>query len=301
MMTNSNFTTVISLCTLDHADVWKLTSKLLPRFVEANRFIVYVPDNQVSEFRTITDDRIEVLSEELLGEQYADKLEQRVSLVGNSKRYQWYLQQFYKIEALLKADSQSVVIWDADCVPVQQLTLFSDNGEPIYMQASQELNYVYFETIEKMLNMQRVQDFSFIIPGFPISKEWVTEFAQYFQDKHGINWYDSIIENTPFERMSGFSEYETLGTWIANKYPNSWSKVDVKWERLGQSRYGYARKFNEKTVVEIGERQGLHVISFENWDYRGIRKILEFVKRNRAFKRFVSEATGSSRITRAES
>jgi len=290
-MTHNNFTTVISLCTLDHADVWKLTSKLLPRFLEADRFIVYVPDNQVSEFRTITDNRIEVLSEKLLGEQYAENLEQQICLTGNSKRYQWYLQQFYKIEAILKADSQSVVIWDADCVPVQHLKLFGDNGDPIYMQASQEFNYVYFETIEKMLDIQRVQDFSFIIPGFPISKEWVTDFAQYFRDKHGINWYDSIIENTPFERMSGFSEFETLGTWIANKYPNSWSKVDVRWERLGQSRFGYARKFNEKTIIEIGERNGLQVISFENWDYRGIRKFLKSVNRREAFTRFTSKAT----------
>jgi hypothetical protein len=290
-MTHNNFTTVISLCTLDHADVWKLTSKLLPRFLEADRFIVYVPDNQVSEFRTITDNRIEVLSEKLLGEQYAENLEQQICLTGNSKRYQWYLQQFYKIEAILKADSQSVVIWDADCVPVQHLKLFGDNGDPIYMQASQEFNYVYFETIEKMLDIQRVQDFSFIIPGFPISKEWVTDFAQYFRDKHGINWYDSIIENTPFERMSGFSEFETLGTWIADKYPNSWSKVDVRWERLGQSRFGYARKFNEKTIIEIGERNGLQVISFENWDYRGIRKFLKSVNRREAFTRFTSKAT----------
>ena len=293
-MTNSNLTTVISLCTLDHSDVWKLTSKLLPRFIEANNFIVYVPDNQVSEFMAITDNRIEVLSEDLLGAEYTEKLQQQINLRGNSKRYQWYLQQFYKIEALLIADSQNMVIWDADCVPVKKLSLFSKNGDPIYMQASQEHHYDYFETIEKMLNIQRLQDFSFIIPGFPISKEWVIEFAQYFQDKHGINWYDSIIENTPFERMSGFSEYETLGTWIANKYPNSWSKVDVKWERLGQSRFGYARKFNEKTVVEIGERHGLQVISFENWDYRGIRKFLESVRGRQAFKRPASRAMKSS-------
>jgi hypothetical protein len=284
-MTDSISTTVISLCTLDHADVWKLTSKLLPHFIEANKFIVYVPENQVSEFRTITDNRIEVLSEDLLGAQYTEKLKKQISLTGNLKRYQWYLQQFYKIEALLKVDSKSAVVWDADCVPVQHLKLFGDNGDPIYMQASQEFNYVYFETIEKMLDIQRVQDFSFIIPGFPISKEWVTDFAQYFRDKHGINWYDSIIENTPFERMSGFSEFETLGTWIANKYPNSWSKVDVRWERLGQSRFGYARKFNEETVVKIGEIHGLQVISFENWDYRGVRKFLESVKINKVFKK----------------
>ena len=292
-MSHSNFTTVISLCSLDHDEVWKLTSKLLPQFIQADRYIVYVPDNQVVKFREITDSRIEVISENLLGNQYTQKLQEQVTLSGNSKRYRWYLQQFYKIEALLIADSQNMVIWDADCVPVQKIRLFGENGDPIYMQASQEFNYDYFETIKKMLDIQRVQDFSFIIPGFPITKVWVTEFAQYFQNTHGFNWYDSIIENTPFERMSGFSEYETLGTWIANMYPNSWSKVDVNWERLGQSRFGYAREFNEKSIVEIGERHGLQVISFENWDYRGVRKFLESVKRNQAIKKLASRAIKS--------
>lgn len=280
-MIQKNFTTVISLCSLDHADVWKLTSKLLPRFVEADKYIVYVPDNQVSAFREITDYRVDVLSEEQLGEGYIDKLNQKISLSGNTKRYHWYLQQFYKIEALLKADSQYIVIWDADCVPVEKLSLFDDNGDPIYMKASQEYNHDYFETIEKMLDMQRVQDFSFIIPGFPIPKKWVNEFAQYFQDKQGINWYDSIIQNTPFNRMSGFSEYETLGTWVANKYPDSWSNKKINWERLGQSRFGYARKYNEEAIVKLGKINDLQVISFENWDFRGFkrykRKIIDFL------------------------
>ena len=244
-MSQKNTTTVISLCSLDHADVWKLTSKLLPRFIAADRYVVYVPDNQVAKFHEITDVKIEVLSEDLLGIAYGEKLRQKISSSGNLKRYRWYLQQFFKIEALLTAKSQNIVIWDADCVPVKKLSLFSKDNKPIYMQASQEYNTFYFETIERMLGMKKIQDFSFIIPGFPITNKWINEFAQYFQDTYSINWYDSILENTPFEKMSGFSEYETLGTWIANKYPNSWFKKEVNWERLGQSRFGYAKNFSE--------------------------------------------------------
>ena len=86
-MSHSNFTTVISLCSLDHDEVWKLTSKLLPQFIQADRYIVYVPDNQVVKFREITDSRIEVISENLLGNQYTQKLQEQVTLSGNSKRY----------------------------------------------------------------------------------------------------------------------------------------------------------------------------------------------------------------------
>jgi hypothetical protein len=273
-----NNTTVISLCSIEHAEVWRLTSRLLPRYVVADKYVVYVPNDQVSKFIEITDSRIEVLSEDLLGNSYINSLKEKVKLSGNLQRYGWYLQQFYKIEALLLSNSNNVIIWDSDCVPVREIKLFTDNQRPVYMQASTEFNPIYFKTIEKILGMQRVHDFSFIIPGFPIPSKWAQEFVQYIADHYELNWYDSIIKNTPFQEMSGFSEYETLGTWVANKYPNSWSKIEVKWERLGQSRFGYARDFNEESIVAIGETYGLHVISFENWDHRGIKKYLNWIK-----------------------
>jgi hypothetical protein len=244
----------------------------------ADKYVVYVPNDQVSKFIEITDTRIEVLSEDLLGNSYIDNLKEKVKLSGNLQRYGWYLQQFYKIEALLLSNSNNVIIWDSDCVPVREIKLFTDNQRPVYMQASKEFNPIYFKTIEKILGMQRVHDFSFIIPGFPMPSKWAQEFVQYIADYYELNWYDSIIKNTPFQEMSGFSEYETLGTWVANKYPNSWSKIEVNWERLGQSRFGYARDFNEESIVAIGEKYGLHVISFENWDHRGIKKYLNWVK-----------------------
>jgi hypothetical protein len=255
-----------------------LTSRLLPRFVEADEYVVYVPHDQVNKFREITDIRINVLSENLLGNSYIKNLKEKVESSGNAKRYGWYLQQFFKIEALLKSDSKNVIIWDSDCVPVREVKLFIDGQYPIFMQASREFNPIYFETISKMLGMQRLHDFSFIIPGFPIPTKWAHEFAQYFTDQNKLNWYDSIIKNTPFEQMSGFSEYETLGTWVANKYPTFWSPIDIKWERLGQSRFGYARDFTEESIVEIGEKYGLHVISFENWDHRGFKRFLNQVR-----------------------
>ena len=269
---------MISLCSIEHAEVWSLTSRLLPRFLVADKYVVYVPNEQVPKFIEITDSRIEVLSEDLLGNSYVNNLKEKVKLSGNLKRYGWYLQQFYKIEALLLSDSTNVIIWDSDCVPVREIKLFTEDLRPVYMQASKEFNPIYFKTIEKMLGMQRVHDFSFIIPGFPIPSKWAQEFAMYISDQYELNWYDSIIKHTSFEEMSGFSEYETLGTWVANKYPNLWSKIEVKWERLGQSRFGYARDFNEESIVAIGESYGLHVISFENWDYRGIKKYLNWIQ-----------------------
>ena len=229
---------VVTICSLKHADVWKLTSRLLPQFLEADNFYVYVPQSEVSEFRKITNSKIQVLSQDLLGKDYYQSLSDKVSFCENAKRFGWYLQQFYKIEALVNLDHTHLVIWDADCVPLTQMDLFDKSGNPIYMLASQEYHKTYFETIFKLLKISKLQSFSFVIPGFPILKTWVSEFIEDIELGNKSAWHQSIIDCTPFGEASGFSETETLGTWIANRHPDSWGTFPLTWERFGQKRFG---------------------------------------------------------------
>jgi hypothetical protein len=267
---------VITICSLSHADVWRLTSNLLPRFVEADNYFVYVPESELNEFSRITNPQIQILSQDLLGKNYFAYLKNKVDSIGNQKRFGWYLQQFYKIEALINANSSHLVIWDADCVPVKKITLFDSSGAPVYMLASEENHRVYFETIRKLLDLEKVQQFSFVIPGFPILKTWISQFIEDLESKHKIPWYESIIHNTPLGEASGFSETETLGTWVANSYPASWSTIPGNWERHGQRRFGYARDFDLDAVVKLGKRHDLDIISFENWDSR--RRVVRLKK-----------------------
>ena len=61
-VTKSDGVRVITICSLRHSDVWKLTSELLPQFISADKFVLYVPSNEIEEFRAITNDRIEIMS-----------------------------------------------------------------------------------------------------------------------------------------------------------------------------------------------------------------------------------------------
>jgi len=265
-------TCVISICSLRHEHVWKLTSQLLPRFIQAQEFVVYVPEDELEKFLEITDPAIKVLSQSLLGFGYDSNLKSKIESVGNSQRYGWYLQQFYKIEAVSRSTSDISVIWDADCVPVKKIELIDSNQKLIYMNASEEINPLYFLVIESLLGMGRVQNQSFVVPGFPILRRWIHEFIKHVElYNEGLNWYDVIISCTDFSHKSGFSETETLGTWIANSYPNSWVTKKVVWERRGQNRFGYAKNFNIDQLIKLGERENLEIISFENWDLRGWR------------------------------
>lgn len=271
-------THVVSMCHMEHLQVWRLTSELLPHFVKADRYTVYVPQEDTSIFAESTHPLVEVRSQKELDTGYAESLRRELSLSGNTARYGWYLQQFLKFEALKQSDARKRVIWDADCVPVRPITLFDDDGAPVYMRAN-EFHEEYFNLISRWIGMRRVQDQSFVIPGFPILGNWVSEFFDYVQQlQPGLAWHESLIENIDFGQGSGFSETETLGTYIANMHPKEWSSKEIHWERLGQTRFGNVSEMTRERLIEIGIENNLDIVSFENWDQPGLRSVMRKIR-----------------------
>jgi hypothetical protein len=265
--------TVVSICSKSHSDVWRLTSELLPINLTADTYIVYVPEKEVQFFESITNSKIQVMSQEQLGLEFGTELKRRLENSKNSDRFGWYLQQFYKIKAIQLASSEIVTIWDADCVPVAPIETKNDLGQLVYINSSKEFHTPYFENIRRLLEMDRVQEICFVIPGFPMKTEWVGELIMHIESLHGKNWFDAIMQTTDFSLMSGFSETETLGTWVANRYPGQWISRNGTWERFGQSRFGYAKRQDVDHLLSLGKVHNLEIITFENWDVRGFRRI----------------------------
>jgi hypothetical protein len=270
--------TVISICSIGHSDVWRHTSALLPIYVQADIYIVYVPEREIPHFLEITHPKITVKSQETLGDEFASSLREEVDKAGNSGRFGWYLQQFYKIKALQMASTGKVTIWDADCVPVSAIETEDEEGKIVYVNSSKERHSAYFENIDRLLRLSRVQDFSFVIPGFPVRKQWVDEFISFVEKKHDTYWFKAIMGTTDFSLRSGFSETETLGTWVANSYPGEWTSRHGSWERFGQSRFGLARSIGTEELIVIGKKHNLEIISFENWDVSKIKKTIGVFK-----------------------
>lgn len=275
-----NSTAVITLCNSAHIDVWKLTSELLPRHIRANSYRVYVPVEEIELFQKVSPSVFEVLPQNEFGKEYFESLSQACSLANNAGRFGWYLQQFLKIEILLTSPEELLVIWDADCVPLKPITTFNSTGQPIYMLASHEYNETYFENIKRLLGgLTRVQDFSFVIPAFPVKKLWVQELIEELSTRNqGDSWWKTLIGSTDFSLRSGFSETETIGTWVANKYPGQWSTYPGKWERRGQKEFGYARNFSVEKLLRRTRKHSLDIVSFENWDVRGMKLVYKRLK-----------------------
>lgn len=233
--------------------------------ISADSYEVYVPSAEVEDFRKISGE-VAVRTQEELSASYLGLLEAAVSNAHNEARLGWYLQQFHKIEALRQSSDSRLIIWDADCVPVARRELFDQKGLPIFMEAT-ERHAAYFETIRRLFGPIDFQPFSFVIPGFPILGEWASSFVSALESRFpGKTWFEAIISATDLSLKSGFSETETLGTWMAYTYRGSWTSRPVAWERLGQSRFGKASRFSPSDLEELGKKKELEVISFENWD-----------------------------------
>jgi hypothetical protein len=233
-----------------------------------------VPYDEIELFRKMTPAIFEVLPQNEYGHEYFESLSQACSLANNAERFVWYLQQFLKIEILLASPEDHLVIWDADCVPLRPITTFNSIGDPVYMLASNEYNAPYFENIERLLGLTRVQDFSFVIPAFPVKKLWLLGLVEELSERSGQNfWWKAIISSTDFSLRSGFSETETIGTWVANRHPGQWSTYPGKWERRGQKEFGYARNFSVEKLLRYTSKTSLDIVSFENWDIRGMKLV----------------------------
>lgn len=273
-------TRVITICSLKHSSVWQLTSHFLIENLVADEYFLYVPKTEIGEFEKITPSVFTIIPQENLGVSYREPLKSAVYGAGNPSRYGWYLQQFYKIEALLNCDRDLGIIWDADCVPLQRIPILDESSKIIYMDVSNEYNPPYFEVIRRLFGFERVQKQCFVIPAFPFWSKWAAEFAGDFGDKSpGMTWWQAIIDKTDLSLPSGFSETETLGTWVANRHNDSWTSVSGKWERRGQRRFGYARNFSVKKLRKVTRDSELDIVSFENWDIRGIKLIWNKIQR----------------------
>lgn len=134
--------------------------------MQAERYSVFVPDNQLEEFKRVTYPRIDVRNQTALSAGFAVELRDALIQAGNEKRYGWYLQQFCMFEALRTSPSPRRIIWDADCVPLRPIEMFDQDDNATCMRA-EEFHANYFALVKRWLGLNRVQTQPFI-PKYPI-------------------------------------------------------------------------------------------------------------------------------------
>ncbi len=233
-------------------EIWKLTHPHILRHINAAQYQLLVPKDEVDVFRAQTSSRFDVLAQEdFLGRHsrssIADALPDQFK-----RRAGWYMQQFAKLNALRQGRTDDVnVIWDADAMPLKpicymlqrQLTFFRGTG----------IHRPYYATIENLLAMKCSSPFSFMAMTMPARRSWIDELCREIETRAGQDWIGAVMRALPQRDQSEFSEYETLGTYVANRFPNDWTFSRGAWEHNGYSVVGDPAEAREADLAHAAK------------------------------------------------
>lgn len=185
---------------------------------------------------------------------------------GKEGRTGWYFQQFLKMAYAFICKEDYYLVWDGDTIPVREIALFDKNGNP-YMALKEEYHELYFETLQKLLGLKKVREESFIAEHMLIHTEYMREMIEEIEGKEelkGRYFFEKILSAVEPSMLcsSGFSEYETFGTYMTTKHPEVYHCIPYSSCRYAVSMIGY-----NPSPEQIRWLAGKYeAISFEKWD-----------------------------------
>ena len=255
---------VISVAERSRLGVWKHASRAIVERIVAEGYRVIVPRSDIAAFHKNTPASVEVHCENDYTEAFGNYLWESIREV-QPQRYGWYLQQLIKLEALrrLGMEGQRGLIWDADTVPLTQLSFFGPRGGAFFW--GEERHIPYFRVTETLLGLPSIVERSFIAQSFPCEAHWIAGFCDFVELCHDVPWWQAIIDQTDLREESGFSEYETLGTYVTHFFPGEWSWQKPRWERNGYSAYSRPRSARKDSARGANSPA---FVAFESWEPR---------------------------------
>lgn len=133
----------------------------------------------------------------------------------------WYYQQLLKFAfGISKYVDKPYLTWDADTLPIASLK-FIEEGHPFFTIKT-EYNPNYFTTIERLLNLKKTNDFSYIAEHMVFIPQIVSRMLKDIEKSNisGDHWFEKIINAGDYSTaLPTFSEFETYGTYINTYYP----------------------------------------------------------------------------------
>lgn len=264
------FDKVISVCTSKDIDVWEIAAFCIIERINSRVYDVIVPDKELNLFRRISPSIYNVISENIYFEKFLPSLQKFSDYSKTSMN--WYIQQFLKLSALSEIGKDEIaLIWDADTIPLRKIK-FEKNGKLVFYK-SNEYHEPYFKVIKNLLGLEKNINYSYIAQCIPCKGSWIKSLINEIE-RDNISWQQLTIDSIDFTQASGFSEYETIGTYIQARFSDEMHISDKKWLRYGNGLIGSARHLKYFSwILSIK----YDFVSFEKWDppYSTLKKIFK--------------------------
>lgn len=242
----------------------KKTVKYVRRYLEGRKIFLilnaYYFKNFPSSF--LKEYRVELIDEDSLipGVSYQQN---RAFIETYRKGFPsgWYFQQFLKMGfANSEYARDYYLIWDADTLPLSKL-VFEKDGKLLFTR-KKEYHEEYFITIEKLFGLKKSKDYSFIAEHMLIKTEIMREIISKISNHTEEPWPFHLLCQVRPEAKSGFSEFETYGTYVSHYYPDLYqSRTLNTWRNAG---YVFGRTISDKQIQSM--EVDLDIVSLENWN-----------------------------------
>ena len=197
---------------------------------------------------------LEAISNDLCCEYVSD-----INFMGFSKhcifscpksRTGWIYQQLIKLSADRLSKTENFLVFDADHILLSPHN-FVENGKYNFY-VSDEFHQTYFNTIKELLGDKYKKEFgkSFINDKMIFNKSILKELKDELSNKSKYHWIKTILDACPTSAFSGFSEFETYGTYVYANYKDLFNIKETKRRVL------YDDDITYNTIDEIKEKYG---------------------------------------------
>jgi hypothetical protein len=186
----------------------------------------FIDENSIIDFDSVHKVVSEIVSEASGGQ----KVERRVT--------GWYYQQFLKFALANHSSHDYYLVWDGDTVPCGDFSMFSDDGIP-FLDTKSEYHEEYFNTLSRLFpGMEKVIKRSFIAEHMLFRCSTVRALTGEIEKDErltGESFWERILRSMNGAQLmnTGFSEFETYGTYVSYRCPDSYRLRE--WHSL---RYG---------------------------------------------------------------
>ena len=204
---------VIPSAEKDH-HVLSLTIESVRRFVRhpVNRIYVVSPDTAKAR-NFINQDNISYIRDDDVidrGNNFYEYFYKGIDRSG------WLKQQFIKISADKFCEMENYLVVDSDTIFLRPITFYRNNQ--YVMHVSESYHPPYHELLAKILELQRTSILSFISHYMLFNKQIIREMKNEIESHTGLYWDEAIMKHISRNTISPFSEYETYGNYLFNKY-----------------------------------------------------------------------------------
>lgn len=143
----------------------------------------------------------------------------------------WYRQQFIKL--LQEVTGDNYLVMDADIILNRKLIVV-ENEKPFFLLGKDQHNKPYFDLMKKVFDLDRVYPYSFI-NEIMFFKRSIIKHLLHSTSLNIYGFFELVLnELNRNNQISGFSEYELYGNYVAKYFPDTYNYKYTKTAEKGK-------------------------------------------------------------------